>query len=410
VGLFSYYARWIPRFSDKIWDLFLANRYPLPAAAVQSCKDLSDTCLQCIRDDEPFVVECDALDFAITAVLSQGGQACSVYVTYSLKKWIPLPVGQKRSYLNNRSCEKVGAPFTWANFYACDRSKIFRIWFMFDQKRKGKIKNAKILSWRIELGTFSYNVIHRPGSENVAADALSRVIAVLNLHLDLMKIHGSLGHPGKTWLHHFIRSKNLPYSLEKVRSLCSKCNVCAELKPRIFKKGTETLKAKQPWDCISIDFKGPVRSRSRKPYLFVAVDEFSRFPYTESCFSLLQYDFQNCDSVLDTTVYYFLNYRVTFITIKGLLLCLKTQKIIWLLAVLPQVSRHHVTPLETHSVKGQTRLSGKPLNFYSKAEAWLKAIGRAYCPKPHTLWELCSAPQQTVCHTNDFLNSNAGLV
>ena len=69
---------------------------------------------------------------------------------------------------------------------------------MFDQKRIGKIKNAKILSWRIELGTFSYNVIHRPGSENVAADALSRVIAVLNLHLDLMKIHGSLGHPGIT--------------------------------------------------------------------------------------------------------------------------------------------------------------------------------------------------------------------
>jgi len=58
---------------------------------------------------------------------------------------------------------------------------------MFDQKRN-KIKNAKISSRRIEFGTFSYNVIHKPGIENMAADTLSRVITVSNSHLDLMKI------------------------------------------------------------------------------------------------------------------------------------------------------------------------------------------------------------------------------
>ena len=249
MGLFSYYARWILRFSDKIRDLSLANRYPLPAVAVQSFEtlrqDLAIACLQCIRDDEPFVVECDASDFAIAAVLSQGGRPVA-FMSRTLSK----------SECRHPSVEKeatsiIEAVRKWAHYLhgrtftlVTDQKSLA---FMFYQKRKGKIKNAKNLSWRIELDTFSYNVIHRPGSENVAADALSRVIAVSNSHLGLRKIHENLGHPGITRLHHFIRSKNLPYSLEEVRSFCSKCNVCAERKPRFFKKGKETLiKAMQP--------------------------------------------------------------------------------------------------------------------------------------------------------------------
>ena len=51
--------------------------------------------------------------------------------------------------------------------------------FMFDQANRGKIKNVKIQAWRTELGMFSYKVIHRPGRENVAPDALSRVCSVI---------------------------------------------------------------------------------------------------------------------------------------------------------------------------------------------------------------------------------------
>ena len=50
--------------------------------------------------------------------------------------------------------------------------------FMFDQRNRGKIKNSKIQAWRAELGMFSYEVKHRSGKENAAADALSRVCSV----------------------------------------------------------------------------------------------------------------------------------------------------------------------------------------------------------------------------------------
>ena len=68
--------------------------------------------------------------------------------------------------------------------------------FMFDQANRGKIKNAKIQAWRTELGMFSYKVIHRPGSENVAPDALSRVCSVIGQPGNLRGLHESLGHPG----------------------------------------------------------------------------------------------------------------------------------------------------------------------------------------------------------------------
>jgi len=41
---------------------------------------------------------------------------------------------------------------------------------MFGQRNRDKIKNARIQTWRAELGMFSYEVKHRSGKKNVAAD------------------------------------------------------------------------------------------------------------------------------------------------------------------------------------------------------------------------------------------------
>ena len=51
----------------------------------------------------------------------------------------------------------------------------------------------------------------------------------------LYQIHAASCHPGITRLHHFIRVKNLPHSIEDVRQVVNKCNVCSELKPRFYK-------------------------------------------------------------------------------------------------------------------------------------------------------------------------------
>jgi len=66
-------------------------------------------------------------------------------------------------------------------------------------------------AWRAELGMYTCHVQYRPGSENAAADALSRVCGVIGCPGELSGLHDSLEHPGVTQLWHFIRSKSLPF-------------------------------------------------------------------------------------------------------------------------------------------------------------------------------------------------------
>ena len=145
--------------------------------------------------------------------------------------------------------------------------------FMFDQRNRGKIKNSKIQARRAELGMFAYEVKHSSGKENVAANALSRVCSVAGRHSSLKGLHESLGHPGITRLWHFVRAKNLPFPLE-VRQTCLNCHTCSVLKPRFYRPTQEHLvKAK-------CRFQGPiVTSPGGNRFLFVVVDEYSRFPF-----------------------------------------------------------------------------------------------------------------------------------
>ena len=89
--------------------------------------------------------------------------------------------------------------------------------FIFDAKHSSKIKNEKIFRWRLELSSFSYTVLHRPGKQNTGPDTLSRGFCG-NIGADhLRNLHSALCHPGVTRTNHFVRSKNLPYSISEIR-------------------------------------------------------------------------------------------------------------------------------------------------------------------------------------------------
>ena len=118
--------------------------------------------------------------------------------------------------------------------------------FMFDNRRHGKIKNDKIIRWRIDLSDLKFNIKYRPGKENTCADALSRetrvhscsallvytssvrnavVASTTNDDHKLKTIHDALFHPGITRLHHFVQSRNLPYSVAAVKRVREPCVV-----------------------------------------------------------------------------------------------------------------------------------------------------------------------------------------
>ena len=144
---------------------------------------------------------------------------------------------------------------------------------MYAKENRGKIKNAKILRWRLELMQYDYDIVYRAGKQNTAPDKLSRVHCASLSTSAMYDIHAKLCHPGVTRMHHYIKTKNLPYSLDEVRNMTASCKICAEIKPKFFKPPqTSLIKATQPMERFSMDFKGPLPSAGKNKYILTVVD------------------------------------------------------------------------------------------------------------------------------------------
>ena len=302
LGMFAYYSQWIAKFSEIIQPLNKNNQFPISTeanAAFEKLKTiLSEATLMPILDGVPFTVETDASKFAIGATLNQKGKPVAFYsrtlhgselhhssvekeaysIVEALRRWYYLLVGNEFTLITDQ------------------RS----VAFMFDSNHKSKIKNEKILRWRIELSALSYKVIYRPGTENAAADALSRTCSIVKID-SLKDIHEGLCHPGITRMNHYVRSKNLPYSTSDVKNVVLSCKVCCEIKPRFYKPpATPLIKAMHPFDRLSIDFKGPIPSRTRNKYLLDIVDEYSRFLFSFPCADMTSVTVIKCLTMLFT--------------------------------------------------------------------------------------------------------------
>ena len=139
----------------------------------------------------------------------------------------------------------------------------------------------------MELSQYYYDIVYHQGKINVVSDALSQVYCAATTVNALYRINASLCHPGITRMyHHHIQQRNLPYSLGNVEKMTSACAICCEIKPKFFKLPIVNLfKSSQPFERFSMDFKGPLPSKTKNHYIFtvVDVDEFSQFFFVFIC-------------------------------------------------------------------------------------------------------------------------------
>ena len=286
IGMFAYYAQWIPKYSDKIKPLVENEEFPMHEKALKSFEEmkeiLADVTLDVIREDIPFTVETDASDIAVSATLNQNEKPVAFFSRTLRSNEL------HHSCVEKEATAIVEAIRKWSHLLLGRRFKLITdqksVAYMYDNRRRSKVKNNKILRWRMELSAYDYDIIYRAGKYNAAPDTLSRAHCASMTKHALYDIHSALCHPGVTRLYHFVRTKNLPYSLDEVRRTVAECRVCAEIKPNFIKPPMARLiKATQPFERLSIDFKGPLPSVTKNHYILTIVDEYSRFPFAFPC-------------------------------------------------------------------------------------------------------------------------------
>jgi len=136
--------------------------------------------------------------------------------------------------------------------------------------------------WSLASSILTLHIVS--GKLNAAPDALSRVYCASMRENTLYNIHVSLCHPGITRLNHYVRANNLPYSVDDVRKVVQDCTVCADVTPSFYKPpDAQLVKASQPFERLSLDFKDPLPSSTKNHYMLKIVDEYSRFPFAFPC-------------------------------------------------------------------------------------------------------------------------------
>ena len=287
LGFFAHYSTYIRHFSSKVRPLSQTTSFPLSEEALnafnQLKSDVKDSVMGAVDVSVPFTLETDASDYAIGAVLNQCGRPVAFF-SRTLQ-----PSEVKHSAVEKEALAIIESVRHWRHFLTGSHFTLQTdqksVAYMFDKNHKGKVKNDKIHRWRMELSCYSFDIQHKPGVQNIPADTLSRNICSGTVQHDkLYHLHDSLHHPGITRLYHFIKTRNLPYSLDEVREMDNACRICARNKPRFPKsENSHIIKATQPFERLSVDFKGPLPSTNQNKYLLDIVDEYSRFPFAFPC-------------------------------------------------------------------------------------------------------------------------------
>ncbi|XP_069182987.1 uncharacterized protein [Procambarus clarkii] len=215
-------------------------------------QDIAEAVVRAIDPTAPFAVETNASDHAIAATLTQNEQPVTFFSrTLSNSE-------QRHSSVEEEAYAIVEARRKWRHYLIGRHFRLVTdqrsVAFMFNSKSAGKINNDKIGRWRVELSCHHYDTVYRPGKKNIPADAFSRVCGATSVD-ELQELHDNLCHPGVSRVAHFVRRRNLPYSVEEVKKMTNSCSACSELKPQFCKFDSgHLIKATQPFERLNIDF------------------------------------------------------------------------------------------------------------------------------------------------------------
>lgn len=88
---------------------------------------------------------------------------------------------------------------------------------------------------------------------------------------------------------HWIKSRNLPFSIEYIKNMTISCSVRVELKSRFNKpQDMHLIKVTTPFKTLDLGFKGPLPSQVKNKNILTITDAYSRFPFVYACSDLTE--------------------------------------------------------------------------------------------------------------------------
>lgn len=213
VGLASWYRRFIPSFSTLVSPLTRLTQKNYPFNWDEECEHalekvkehlVSAPILACPNFDLPFVIETDASNYGLGAVLTQqqeDGEKVICYLSRSLTK------NEKKFSTTEKEClavlfaiEKLRPYIEMTKFKVI--TDHYSLKWLFNMKEP----TGRIARWALRLQQYDFEIVHRKGKDHLVPDALSRAVpdveevAITSTDLDewyANMIHKVTDSPGK---------------------------------------------------------------------------------------------------------------------------------------------------------------------------------------------------------------------
>lgn len=183
VGMASWYRRFVPDFSSVIAPLTNLTKKNVSFIWSQGCdtafrriKELLVTApiLNCPDFSREFILQTDASDYGLGAVLSQncdGDEKVIAFLSRSLSR-------QERNYTTT---EKELLAVIWSveklrHYLEGSRFTVITDHYSLLWLNRLKDPTGRLARWAVRLQAFDFNIIHRKGKEHVVPDFLSRSV------------------------------------------------------------------------------------------------------------------------------------------------------------------------------------------------------------------------------------------
>ncbi|KYO41119.1 retrotransposon-like protein 1 [Alligator mississippiensis] len=182
LGLTNYYRRFVPHFAELAAPLLGALKGRKTGVVrwteemIQSFEKLKralceDVIIHTPDFQKPFILQTDASETAVGAVLTQGGGG-ERPVAYASRKLLP---AEKRYATIERECLAIWWAVDYFRYYLIGREfTLVTDHAPLKWLSTAKSDNARITRWALELQPYKFRVTYRPGKTNTVADFLCR--------------------------------------------------------------------------------------------------------------------------------------------------------------------------------------------------------------------------------------------